>query len=144
MTAFDVRTARSGEGLVLTAPAPHHLIAWRKRRVPYTSTNYNYSFDPSGNVVQRHTAGASTLADFTTLYYGFGQQIGCIDTITGSQASAASGEMIGFPGQFGCWTDKETYTTASGGAPQRRFPWFGWGAPGVRSAGMSLSQSRPD
>lgn len=47
------------------------------------STLNNYSFDPSGNVVQRHQAG-STLADFTTLYDGFGQQLGCISTVIAS------------------------------------------------------------
>ncbi len=94
---------------------------------------YNYSFDPSGNVVQRHQAttnnyaGGPLLADFTTLYDGFGQQLGSIAANTGGQAAAAGGEMIGFAGQFGCWTDNETSMNPIGGAPNRRFPWVWMG-----------------
>ena len=38
-----------------------------------------YSYDPSGNVVQRHTVKSGfPVADFTTAYDGYGQQLGCI------------------------------------------------------------------
>ena len=97
-----------------------------QRRVPSISVTYHYSFDPSGNVVQRHTTG-TTLADFTTLYDGFGQQLGCISPNSGAQASAAGNEMIGFAGQFGCWTDNETSMNPTTGAPNRRFPWVWMG-----------------
>ena len=66
-----------------------------QRKVGMTGTLYFYTFDPSGNVVQRHTVG-STLADFTTIYDGFGQQLGCISSISGTQA--ATGEKTGFAG----------------------------------------------
>ena len=104
-----------------------------QRKVGGTSLLYHYSFDPSGNVVQRHQAttvtvsGGPLLADFTTLYDGFGQQLGSIASGTGAQASAAGSEMIGFAGQFGCWTDNETSMNPIGGAPNRRFLWVWMG-----------------
>ena len=104
-----------------------------QRRVPSTSTTYHYSFDPSGNVVQRHQAttvnisGGPLLADFTTIYDGFGQQLGSIASNTGAQSGAAGSEMIGFAGQFGCWTDNETSMNSTFGAPLRRFPWVWMG-----------------
>lgn len=35
--------------------------------------------------------------------------------------------MIGFAGQFGCWTDNETSRNPTGGAPNRRSPWVWMG-----------------
>ena len=35
--------------------------------------------------------------------------------------------MIGFAGQFGCWTDNETSMNSTFGAPLRRFPWVWMG-----------------
>ena len=83
-------------------------------------------FGPFGNVVQRHQGGGFLLADFTTVYDGFGQQLGSIASVTGLQASAAGSEMIGFGGQFGCWTDNETSMNTTG-TPLRRFPWVWMG-----------------
>ena len=38
-----------------------------------------YSYDPSGHVVQRHSVKSGfPVADFTTAYDGYGQQLGCI------------------------------------------------------------------
>ena len=86
-----------------------------------------YSYDPSGNVVQRHSVKSGfPVADFTTAYDAYGQQLGCISPNSAGQSSAAASEMIGFSGQFGCWTDNES-SSNSVGAPNRRFPWVWMG-----------------
>ncbi len=84
--------------------------------------NFEYTFDPSGNLVQRHSASTSstaTVADFTCLYDAFGQQLGCVDRNSGTQATDQ--DTVGFSGQFGGWTDNET-DAVQAGAPRRRFP----------------------
>ncbi len=92
-----------------------------QRQEVANSRTLEYTFDPSGNVVQRRTSvnALSTLSDYTCVYDAFGQQLGCVDRNSGTQATDQ--DTVGFSGQFGGWTDNET-DAVQAGAPKRRFP----------------------
>ncbi len=82
-----------------------------QRRAVQTPQTYSYTFDPSGNLVQRHSASTSstaTVAEFTCAYDAFGQQLGCLSVNQGM--TFTSQDRVGFGGQFGGWTDNETET----------------------------------
>ncbi len=109
----------SGRASNLFAYGAAGLAQRRAVQIPQT---YSYTFDPSGNPVQRHSASTSstaTVAEFTCAYDAFGQQLGCVDRNSGTQATDQ--DMVGFGGQFGGWTDNET-DAVQAGAPRRRFP----------------------
>ena len=65
-----------------------------------------YSYDPSGNRVQRHRQTGAWAAQDTVVYDAFGQWRADVDTGTG-QAETYS-DPVGFGGQFGYYTDSET------------------------------------
>ncbi len=90
-----------------------------QRRGVANSSTFEYTFDPSGNLVQRHLYNNASAADFTCLYDAFGQQLGCLSVNQGM--TFTSQDMVGFSGQFGGWTDNET-DAVQAGAPRRRFP----------------------
>ena len=79
------------------------------------------------NVVQRHTGRRFRPRRFHHSLRWFRSADGLHRHGHRFAGVGACGEMIGFSGQFGCWTDNETCTTASGGAPQRRLPWVWMG-----------------
>ena len=94
----------------------------QQRRAVQSGITFGYTFDPSGNLVQRHTASNSStvaVADFTTAYDGFGQQLGCVSVNLGGQFS--NQDMVGFGGQLGGWTDNETDPTTNV-SPNQRVP----------------------
>jgi YD repeat-containing protein len=70
---------------------------------------YGYTFDPSGNVVQRtSTTGlaAGRVADFTTYYDAYGAQLHQIDPNV--EYSFQSPDAVGFGGQCGYYTENPT------------------------------------
>jgi len=91
-----------------------------------TTTTYAYTFDPSGNLLQRHTnntanGGNPIYADYSTLYDGFGGQRGAVTSRSGY--ALVNQDPVGWGGQFGGYTDQETVTPPGAGTdPQKRFP----------------------
>ena len=79
---------------------------------------YAYTFDPSGNLVQRHNSNGSPtsqttpIADFTAGYDGFGSQRYQMATKSANPGQGLNQyptpDMVGFAGQYGCYTDNET------------------------------------
>jgi len=64
-----------------------------------------YSFDPSGNVVGRHSYGAMQPTESIQLFDAFGAQI--YDTEVTGIDEVGTSDPIGYKGQFGCYTDHE-------------------------------------
>jgi RHS repeat-associated protein len=95
-----------------------------QRFVPASGVTYGYTFDPSGNVVQRSSSthlAESIYADFTTYYDAFGGQLHQIDPTTGS--SFQSPDAVGFGGQWGYYTENVTFLAAAPGQmPIIRYP----------------------
>ncbi len=117
-TAVIAEVDSTGKATNLFAYGANGLM---QRQEVANSRTLEYTFDPSGNVVQRRTSvnALSTLSDFTCVYDAFGQQLGCVDRNSGTQATDQ--DTVGFGGQFGGWTDNET-DAVQAGAPRRRFP----------------------
>jgi RHS repeat-associated protein len=95
-----------------------------QRFVPATGVTYGYTFDPSGNVVQRSSSihlAESIYADFTTFYDAFGGQLHQIDVTTST--SFQSPDAVGFGGQWGYYTENVTFLAAAPGQmPIIRYP----------------------
>jgi RHS repeat-associated protein len=73
----------------------------------FGAQDYSFTYDPEGNLVQRHpeiSAGADALD--TNLYDGFGAQIADIDAATGTAETRI--DPVGFGGEYGYYFDKET------------------------------------
>ena len=61
-----------------------------------------FTYDPSGNVVQRHSVKSGfPAADFTTVYDGYGQQLGCISPNSGAQYLNATQKRVSARGSSG-------------------------------------------
>jgi len=83
-----------------------------------TGTTYAYTFDPSGNLLQRHTNntannGTPIYADYSTLYDGFGGQRGAVTSRSGY--ALVNQDPVGWGGQWGGYTDQETVTPPGAG-----------------------------
>ena len=91
-----------------------------------TNTTFAYTFDPSGNLLQRHTnntanGGTPIYADYSTLYDAFGGQRGAVTSRSGF--ALVNQDPVGWGGQWGGYTDQETVTPPGAGTdPQKRFP----------------------
>ena len=91
-----------------------------------TGITYAYTFDPSGNLLQRHTnntanGGTPIYADYSTLYDAFGGQRGAVTSRSGY--ALVNQDPVGWGGQFGGYTDQETVTPPGAGTdPQPRKP----------------------
>ena len=91
-----------------------------------TNTTYAYTFDPSGNLLQRHTnntanGGTPIYADYSTLYDAFGGQRGAVTSRSGY--ALVNQDPVGWGGQWGGYTDQETVAPpGSGTDPLPRNP----------------------
>ena len=91
-----------------------------------TGLVFAYTFDPSGNLLQRHTnntanGGTPIYADYSTLYDSFGGQRGAVTSRSGF--ALVNQDPVGWSGQFGGYTDQETVTPPGAGTdPLVRYP----------------------
>ena len=90
-----------------------------------TGTTYAYTFDPSGNLLQRHTnntanGGTPIYADYSTLYDAFGAQRGAVTSRSGY--ALVNQDPVGWGGQWGGYTDQATAAFGSGSTPIVRYP----------------------
>ena len=74
---------------------------------------YAYSFDPLGNLIQRHSVGGRNLqppayVDYTAAYDAFGAQLGAFSVYSNEEATGQ--DCVGFAGEWGGYTDEETAT----------------------------------
>ncbi len=84
---------------------------------------YAYTFDPAGNVVERHQNSTTVNpSDWTTLYDAFGASHGAIEVNGQQQSNQLNIESVGFGGQWGYYTDNEI-DQVTGVVPQGRLAW---------------------
>src|SRR5262249_57392184 len=71
------------------------------RYAPQVPQVYIYTFDPMGNVCQRHTTTLTPRADFTTVYDAYGTQLGQISAASNLQLPQNGVDSVGYSGQWG-------------------------------------------
>jgi RHS repeat-associated protein len=80
---------------------------------------YAYTFDPSGNLVERFSSGGGGVPDNISVYTAFGTQVACISSTTYHEDT--NQDSVGFGGQWGYYTCQETSSLTN--TIQVRTPW---------------------